>query len=246
MMEGVTLDPPWGGEWPSDGLAVDVPTPAPGEHWRILRARIAAMGMEPEPNLHPDHGLVGYSLRLRNASVGLGVVQRAHGLALAMTAVLCRGMEREQLALAAIDRANRHLRLGQILYYPGPPPELAFYLSLPWDMVSDALFPAIVRAARREIEQAGFPAVALVRGYHPADLEQLWRHLEQLAQAELAAREAESAEPRPPACSESADRPRRRRVARAATKPKQQAPLADSAGVKKPRQRKKPPGRQGP
>lgn len=172
------LGPPWGGEWPADGEGREVPTPAPGPHWKVLRARLERLGLDFDPNLHDELGLVGYTVRLRNTQLGIGAVQRPSGLHLALTAMLCRGMERESLAVAAIDRANRELRMGQILFYPGPPPELSFYVSVPWKLVDDALFTPLLEALLREIEDVGFAAVALVRGVHPSDLPELWQQLE--------------------------------------------------------------------
>ncbi|MBI5609460.1 MAG: hypothetical protein HY902_11330 [Deltaproteobacteria bacterium] len=195
MIDELNYDPPWGGDWPADGQAIDVPSPAPSAAWVALRQQLQAIGFEAEPNIHPEVGLVGYSLRVRNASVGVGVVQRGAGLQLAVTAVLCRGMDRARLALAAIDRANRDLRLGQMLFYPGPPPELAFYLSLPWEHLRGGLLAPTLTAVLREIEQVGFPAVALVQGYHPGDLEQLFRQLEELAAAQPAPADAEASPP---------------------------------------------------
>jgi hypothetical protein len=112
-------------------------------------------------------------------------------------------MERPRLALAAIDRANRDLRLGQMLFYPGPPPELAFYLSLPWEHVRGPLLAPTLGAVLREIEQVGFPAIGLVQGYHPTDLEQLFRQLEELALAQSP--EPESPESEPPAAENPPD-----------------------------------------
>jgi len=201
VTDELNYDPPWGGEWPADGLAIDVPSPAPTQAWVVLRQQLLAIGFDAEPNIHPEVGLVGYSLRVRNASVGVGVVQRGHGLQLAVTAVLCRGMDQPRLALAAIDRANRDLRLGQMLYYPGPPPELAFYLSLPWEHLRAGLLAATLTAVLSEIEQVGFPAVALVQGYHPGDLEQLFRQLQELAAAPP---EDRSVEPYTPPAAETA------------------------------------------
>jgi hypothetical protein len=172
------LGPPWGGPWPDDGQAREVPTPAPGPHWKVLRARLERLGLDFDPNLHDELGLVGYTLRLRNTQLGIGAVQRPSGLHLALTAVLCRGMEREGLAVAAIDRANRDLRMGQILFYPGPPPELSYYISVPWKLVDDALFTPLLAALLREIEDVGFAAVTLVRGVHPSDIPELWQQLE--------------------------------------------------------------------
>ena len=178
MASELLVGPPWGGHWPVEGQGLDVPTPAPGPHWRLLRARLERMGLEFDPNLHDELGLVGYTLRLRNAQLGIGAVQRASGLHLALTAVLCRGMEREGLVVAALDRANRDLRLGQMLFYPGPPPELTFYATAPWVLVDDELFAPYLAAVLREVEDVGFSAVTLVRGVHPRDIPELWQQLE--------------------------------------------------------------------
>lgn len=213
------LGPPWGGAWPADGQGREVPTPAPGPHWRVLRARLERLGLDFDPNLHDELGLVGYTLRLRNTQLGIGAVQRPSGLHLALTAVLCRGMEREGLAVAAIDRANRDLRLGQILFYPGPPAELSFYVSMPWQLVDDALFTPLLAALLREIEDVGFAAVSLVRGVHPSDLPELWQQLENVlaglmgdqspADPQDSSADAAAAEPsdRPPAAEEPGEPP---------------------------------------
>lgn len=196
------VGPPWGGRWPADGQNLDVPTPAPGPHWRVLRARLERMGLDFDPNLHDELGLVGYTLRLRNAQLGIGAVHRASGLHLALTAVLCRGMEREGLVVAALDRANRDLRLGQMLFYPGPPPELTFYATAPWALVDDELFAPYLAAVLREVEDVGFAAVALVRGVHPSDIPELWQQLESVLEGLMSGQnltdsEDSSAEPDP-------------------------------------------------
>lgn len=197
------LGPPWGGQWPEDGCGRDVPTPAPGPHWKVLRARLERLGLDFDPNLHDELGLVGYTLRLRNAQLGIGAVQRPSGLHLALTAVLCRGMEREGLAVAAIDRANRDLRMGQLLFYPGPPPELSYYISVPWPLVDDALFAPLLAALLREIEDVGFAAVSLVRGVHPSDMPELWQQLETV----LAGLIADQSAADPPGSSDNAEPP---------------------------------------
>lgn len=189
--EFVAEEPPWGGKWPDAGLAIDVPTPAPGEHWRTLRRRLGDIGFEVEPNLHADLGLVGYSVRTRNAMVGVGIVRRQFGLHLAITAVLCRGMDREPMAMLALDQANACLRLGQLLYYPGPPAELAFYASTPWELLDDHVFAAYLGAVLREVEETCFPAVALVQGFHPSDMTQFWEHLENMVEAAVRAANGE-------------------------------------------------------
>lgn len=174
----IAEDPPWGGEWPAAGIAIDVPSPAPGPHWKVLRGWLTDFGFEVDPNLHAELGLVGYSLRVRNAMIGVGIVKRPFGLHLAVTAVLCRGMEREAVAMAALDQANASLRMGQLLYYPGPPAELAFYASTPWNLLNTEVFPAFLSAIFREVEETCFAAVAAVRGFHPADMTQFWEQLE--------------------------------------------------------------------
>ncbi len=201
--------PPWGGQWPADGQVLEVPTPAPGPHWRVLRTRLERMGLEFDPNLHDELGLVGYTLRLRNAQLGIGAVQRPSGLHLALTAVLCRGMEREGLAVAALDRANRDLRLGQMLFYPGPPAELTFYATAPWALVDDDLFAPYLAAVLREVEDVGFAAVTLVRGVHPSDIPELWQQLENVLQGLMAGQSPEDSPDSPPGSepSEPGDRP---------------------------------------
>jgi len=194
----IAVDPPWGGQWPAQGQSIDVPTPAPGPHWRLLRGWLVDLGFDIEPNLHADHGLVGYSIRLRNALVGVGAVARPHGVHLAITAVLCRGMEREHLALLALDHANAALRIGQLLYYPGPPAELAFYASTPFALLNEAVFRDYLAAIFREVEETCFGAVGLVRGFHPADLSRLWEELEAIVAEGDKAVAASGAEPAPP------------------------------------------------
>lgn len=218
MDTAITTEPPWGGSWPDAGQAIDVPTPAPGPHWRLLRGWLETLGFDIEPNLHHEHGLVGYSMRVRNAMVGIGTVQRPHGLHLAITAVLCRGMDREQLALLALDHANAALRIGQLLYYPGPPPELAFYASTPFGLLDEQVFHTYLNAIFREIEETCFVAVSLVRGFHPADMTQFWDELESLVQsalqpkegADAAAPDAEAAPAAEPA-AEAAVKPKKRK-----------------------------------
>ncbi|MBM4344619.1 MAG: hypothetical protein FJ100_14740 [Deltaproteobacteria bacterium] len=181
----VTEEPPWGGQWPEPGKAIEVPTPAPGDHWRQLRRWLHEFGFEVDPNLHPELGLVGYSVRSRNAVLGVGVVKRQLSHFLAITAVLCRGMERETHAMLALDRANAALRFGQLLYYPGPPAELAFYASVPWQLLDAQMFPTFLTAVFREIEESCFHAVTLVKGYHPADMTAFWEHVESLVRQEV-------------------------------------------------------------
>ncbi len=199
METTVAIEPPWGGGWPAAGQAIDVPTPAPGPHWRLLRGWLEQLGFDIEPNLHPEHGLVGYSMRVRNAMVGIGTVQRPHGLHLAITAVLCRGMDREQLALLALDNANAALRIGQLLYYPGPPAELAFYASTPFSLLNEQVFHAYLQAIFREVEETCFAAVALVRGFHPADMAQFWDELESIVQSAMDQQPGGDASAEPPA-----------------------------------------------
>ncbi len=189
----ITDEPPWGGQWPDAGKAIDVPTPAPGDHWKQLRGWLAEFGFDVEPNLHPELGLVGYSVRSRNAVLGVGVVKRQLGFYLAITAVLCRGMERETHAMLALDRANATLRFGQLLYYPGPPAELAFYASVPWKLLDGQMFPGFLTAVFREIEESCFAAVALVKGYHPNDMTAFWEHVESLVRQEVGRRTRKAA-----------------------------------------------------
>ncbi len=189
----VAEDPPWGGQWPEPGTAIDVPTPAPGEHWKQLRAWLGEFGFDVEPNLHAELGLVGYSVRSRNAVLGIGVVKRQLGFYLAITAVLCRGMERESHAMLALDRANAALRFGQLLYYPGPPAELAFYASVAWKLLDGNMFPTFLTAVFREIEESCFTAVTTVKGYHPTDMTAFWEHVESLVRQEAERRTRKAA-----------------------------------------------------
>lgn len=154
--------------------AVTLTSPVPGACWRQLRGWLDDMDLEFEPNLHAQHGLLGYAVRLRTWLVGVGLSMRATGPVLTLTAVLCRGMDREQAALAAADRANAQLTLGQILYFPGPPAELSFFASTSLDLVDRATFDALFDATLQELNNVGFPAVMQVRGYHPTDFAAPW------------------------------------------------------------------------
>ena len=154
--------------------AIDVTSPVPSECWRALRAWLEAMDLEFEPNLHADVGLVGYSLRLRNYLVGISLTLRSTGPVLSVSAVLCRGMDREHAALGAVDRANRQLTLGQVLYLPGPPAELSFFAASSMDLLDGQVFPAFFDAILSELNGVGFPAVMAVRGYHPGDYAAPW------------------------------------------------------------------------
>jgi len=155
-------------------MAIDVSSPVPNESWRQLRAWLDAMDLDIEPNLNPDIGLVGYTLRLRNYLLGIGLSLRATGPVVSISAVLCRGMDRESAALAAADRANRHLTLGQVLYLPGPPAELSFFAACSMDLLDRDTFALLFDAVLGELNSVGFPAVMAVRGYHPGDYAAPW------------------------------------------------------------------------
>jgi hypothetical protein len=103
-------------------------------------------------------------------------------------------MERPRAALLAVDHANRLLRVGQLLFYPGPPPEFAFYAALPWSQADVALLTSWLPAVLREAESAGHVAVSSVRGFHPADLTALWQRWAEEAE-QSAAVEGATTEP---------------------------------------------------
>ncbi len=155
-------------------VAIDVASPVPSEHWRLLRSWLEDMDLDVEPNVNPDVGLIGYTLRLRNYLLGIGLALRATGPVVSISAVLCRGMDREQFALAAADRANRHLTLGQVLYLPGPPAELSFFAACSMDLLDRETFALLFDAVLGELNSVGFPAVMAVRGYHPGDYAAPW------------------------------------------------------------------------
>lgn len=158
----------------TEALAIDVPSPVPGPFWRTLRGWLDESDLEFEPNLHTEHGLLGYAVRLRTWLIGVGLSMRTTGPALTLTAVLCRGMDREQVALAAVDRANAKLAIGQILYFTGPPAELSFFTSVSFDLVDRDIFTKLFAAMVQELNNVGFPAVMQVRGYHPTDHAAPW------------------------------------------------------------------------
>jgi hypothetical protein len=166
--------------------ASELQSPVPGECWKTLRGWLDDLGVEFEPNLHAELGLTGYAVRLRNYLLGIGLGMRSTGPVLTITAVLCRGMDREHLALAAADRANGQLGIGQVLYFPGPPAELSFFGSWSFDLVDDAAFVLLFDAVLTELNNVGFPAVMAVRGYHPLDHAAPWGE-----EGEAAADEAE-------------------------------------------------------
>lgn len=154
--------------------AVDVPSAVPGPCWRTLRGWLDDMELVFEPNLHPEHGLMGYAVRLRNWLLGVGLSARSTGPVLTLSAVLCRGMDREGAALQAVDKANARLTLGQILYFPGPPAELSFFASTSFDLLDQATFGMLFDAMLQELNNVGFVAVMQVRGYHPTDYAAPW------------------------------------------------------------------------
>ena len=158
---------------PNACMAIDLPSPVPAACWRALRSWLEDLGVDFEPTLTQE-GLLGYSVRLRNALLGVGLGLRATGPVLSVSAVLCRGMDREQHALAAADRANGRLTLGQILYFPGPPAELSFFTSVPFDLLDCQSFALLFQSVLHELDNVGFPAVMQVRGYHPTDHAAPW------------------------------------------------------------------------
>lgn len=158
---------------PVPSVAIDLPSPVPGACWRALRGWLDDLGIEFEPTVTQE-GLVGYSMRLRNALMGVGLSLRSTGPILSITAVLCRGMDREQHALAAADTANGRLGIGQLLYFPGPPAELTFYAAAPFDLLDRETFGLLFHSVLHELDNVGFAAVMQVRGYHPTDHSAPW------------------------------------------------------------------------
>ncbi len=154
--------------------AIDVTSAVPGPCWRTLRGWLDDMELEFEPNLHPEHGLMGYAVRLRNWLLGIGLSARSTGPVLTLSAVLCRGMDREAAALHAVDKANARLAMGQILYFPGPPAELSFFASATFDLVDRETFTLMFDAMVQELNNVGFTAVMQVRGYHATDYAAPW------------------------------------------------------------------------
>lgn len=154
-------------------VAIDLPSPVPGACWRALRGWLEDLQVEFEPTV-TNEGLVGYAVRMRNALLGVGLGLRATGPVVSVTAVLCRGMDREQQALSAVDIANGRLTLGQLLYFPGPPAELTFYAAAPFDLLDRDTFALLFHSVLNELDNVGFAAVMQVRGYHPTDHSAPW------------------------------------------------------------------------
>ncbi|MSP91623.1 MAG: hypothetical protein EXR79_07445 [Myxococcales bacterium] len=167
----------------AEAQAIDLVSPVPAECWRALRGWLDRLGVDYEPNLHDELGLTGYAVRLRNYLLGIGLGVRSTGPALTLTAVLCRGMDRPQVALAAVDRANGQVRLGQVLFFPGPPAELSFFATWSFDLLDEATFALLFDAVLAELNDVGFPAVMAVRGYHPTDQAAPWADPELQAEA---------------------------------------------------------------
>lgn len=181
MTAGLTPESP--SEVALDAQAIDLVSPVPAECWRALRGWLERLGVDFEPNLHEEFGLTGYAVRLRNYLLGIGLGARSTGPALTLTAVLCRGMDRPQVALAAVDRANGQVRLGQVLFFPGPPAELSFFASWSFDLLDEPTFALLFDAVLAELIDVGFPAVMAVRGYHPTDQAAPWADPELQAEA---------------------------------------------------------------
>lgn len=154
--------------------AIEVTSAVPGPCWRTLRGWLDDMELEFEPNLHAEHGLMGYAVRLRNWLVGIGLSARSTGPVLTLSAVLCRGMDRESAALQAVDKANARLTMGQILYFPGPPAELSFFASATFDLIDRETFTLMFDSMVQELNNVGFSAVMQVRGYHATDYAAPW------------------------------------------------------------------------
>jgi hypothetical protein len=154
--------------------AIDLSSPVSDACWRALRGWLEGLQLPFEPTLSDDVGLVGYSIALRNYLIGIGLNERATGPVLTLTAVLCRGMDRETAALGAVDRANRLLAVGQLLYVPGPPAELTFHAAVAFDLLDGESFALLFEAMLGELNNVGFPAVMAVGGYHPTDYAAPW------------------------------------------------------------------------
>lgn len=154
--------------------AIDLSSPVSDACWRALRGWLQGLQLPFEPTLSEDAGLVGYSIALRNSLIGIGLTEHPNGPVLTLTAVLCRGMDRETAALGAVDRANRQLALGQLLYVPGPPAELTLHAAVALDLLDGESFALLFEAMLGELNNVGFPAVMAVGGYHPTDYAAPW------------------------------------------------------------------------
>jgi len=139
-----------------------------GVHWRALRQWLLDMDVEFEPTIN-DESLLGYSVAMRNYALGVGLIDRHSGPALTLSAILCRGMDRPNLALEAVNTANAQLSIGQMLLSPNSPPELSFFLSMPLDLLDGDTFAALLTWVLQDLNEIGFSAVMAVGGYHPTD-----------------------------------------------------------------------------
>lgn len=200
--------------------------------WRQVRQWLLDAGWDPDPQIGPDEQFLGYALRLRHLQLGFTLSQRTGTPSAVVSAVLCRGMDRPELGLAAADAANRELRFGQLMFLPGPPPELHFYASWPLDLLDGPLLGAVLRQVVRELEETGFGAVVAVQGMHPADL---WQLFDELAEALGAADRDPEAAPDPASTPEAGAEEAHEPPAEAATPQDHAAP----------RRRRKKPGRSG-
>jgi len=200
--------------------------------WRQVRQWLLDAGWDPDPQISPDEQFLGYALRLRHLQLGFTLSQRTGTPSAVVSAVLCRGMDRPELGLAAADAANRELRFGQLMFLPGPPPELHFYASWPLDLLDGPLLGAVLRQVVRELEETGFGAVIAVQGMHPADL---WQLFDDLAEA-LGAADRDHEAAADSAAEPAAD------GAEAQKAPAAEATPQDDAV---PRRRRKKPGRTG-
>ncbi len=139
-----------------------------GPYWRALRQWLLDMDVEFEPTIN-DESLLGYSIAMRNYALGVGLIDRHSGPALTLSAILCRGMDRPNLALETVNKANAQLSIGQMLLSPNSPPELSFFLSMPLDLLDGETFAALLTWVLQDLNEIGFSAVMAVGGYHPTD-----------------------------------------------------------------------------
>ncbi len=144
------------------------------EHdWRQLRGWLEDLSLSFEPDIRDDQGLVGYRLFGRTWQVAVGLSLRLGQPRLHVTVLLCHGMERPEAGLLAVDRCNARLGLGQLLFVPGPPPQLSFFAATPFQLLDQEGFGRWFEAIHRELNEVAFAAVDRVQGYHPLDFEPL-------------------------------------------------------------------------
>ena len=99
--------------------AIDLSSPVSDACWRALRGWLQGLQLPFEPTLSEDAGLVGYSIALRNSLIGIGLTERPTGPVLTLTAVLCRGMDRETAALGPLTAPIASLPSASCCTSPG-------------------------------------------------------------------------------------------------------------------------------